>query len=199
MAHHCCEWKANTDPISNFGHPVASPSQESEKDKVTMSTPVFEKDLTGLLVVDPYNDFISEGGILWPLIKEIAESVNCVPNMLATLQAARAAGIPVFFAPHHRDRGPDDESNTWKYIAPIQTWGHDRHLFAAGSWGGTFRDDYAAAWRNRSAGTLVLQRVREHRPGSPTQEARGPQIDRDWSPSEYLHRLDSALRRRVRI
>ena len=43
-----------------------------------MSAPVFEKDLTGLLVVDPYNDFISEGGILWPLIKEIAEAVQCV-------------------------------------------------------------------------------------------------------------------------
>jgi ureidoacrylate peracid hydrolase len=58
-----------------------------------MSTPVFEKDLTGLLVVDPCNDFISEGGILWPLIMEIAEAVNCVPNMLATLEAARAASI----------------------------------------------------------------------------------------------------------
>ncbi|MBB6144479.1 nicotinamidase-related amidase [Silvibacterium bohemicum] len=107
-----------------------------------MSTPTFEKNLTGLLVVDPYNDFISEGGILWPLIKEIAETVNCVPNMLTTLQAARAAGIPVFFAPHHRDQGPEDESNTWKYIAPIQTWGHERHLFTAGSWGGTFRDEF---------------------------------------------------------
>jgi ureidoacrylate peracid hydrolase len=107
-----------------------------------MSAPVFEKNLTGLLVVDPYNDFISEGGILWPMIKEIAESVNCVPNMLATLKAARAAGIPVFFAPHHRARGPEDESNTWKYIAPIQTWGHERHLFTAGSWGGTFRDEF---------------------------------------------------------
>ena len=51
-----------------------------------MSAQVFEKDLTGLLVVDPYNDFISEGGILWPLVKEIAEAVNCVPNMLAILQ-----------------------------------------------------------------------------------------------------------------
>src|SRR5580693_5355253 len=66
---------------------------------------VFKKDLTGLLVVDPYNDFISEGGILWPLVKEIAEAVHCVPNMLAVLQAVRAAGLKVFFAPHHRDRG----------------------------------------------------------------------------------------------
>lgn len=79
-----------------------------------MSAPVFEKNLTGLLVVDPYNDFISEGGILWPLIKEIAEAVQCVPNMLAVLLAARAAGIQVFFAPHHRDRGPEDEIEGWK-------------------------------------------------------------------------------------
>jgi ureidoacrylate peracid hydrolase len=42
-----------------------------------MITPTFEKGLTGLLVVDPYNDFISEGGILWPLIKEVAEAVDC--------------------------------------------------------------------------------------------------------------------------
>jgi ureidoacrylate peracid hydrolase len=34
-----------------------------------MSTPVFEKDLTGLLVVYPYNDFISEAGILWPCFR----------------------------------------------------------------------------------------------------------------------------------
>jgi ureidoacrylate peracid hydrolase len=34
-----------------------------------MNTPAFEKQLTGLLVIDPYNGFISEGGILWPLIK----------------------------------------------------------------------------------------------------------------------------------
>jgi ureidoacrylate peracid hydrolase len=107
-----------------------------------MSAPVFEKDLTGLLVVDPYNDFISEGGILWPLVKEIAEAVHCVPNMLSVLQAARAAGVKVFFAPHHRDRGREDELNGWKYIAPIQTFGHERRLFEAGAWGGTFRDEF---------------------------------------------------------
>src|SRR3981081_3286533 len=75
------------------------------KEDFTMSSPSFEKDLIGLLVVDPYNDFISEGGILWPLVKEIAEAVHCVPNMLAILQAARTAGVRVFFAPHHRGRG----------------------------------------------------------------------------------------------
>jgi hypothetical protein len=50
---------------------------------------VFKKDLTGLLVVDPYNDFISEGGILWPLIKEIAEV-----GPLRTEHACRPSGRP---------------------------------------------------------------------------------------------------------
>jgi ureidoacrylate peracid hydrolase len=107
-----------------------------------MKTPVFVRDLTGLLVVDPYNDFISEGGILWPLIKEIAESVGCVPNMIAVLQAARSAGVRVFFAPHHRDRGHEDAIEGWKYIAPIQDFGHERRLFEAETWGGTFRDEF---------------------------------------------------------
>jgi ureidoacrylate peracid hydrolase len=26
----------------------------------------YENDITGLLVIDPYNDFISEGGKIWP-------------------------------------------------------------------------------------------------------------------------------------
>jgi ureidoacrylate peracid hydrolase len=117
-----------------------------------MSGPVFDKDLTGLLVVDPYNDFISEGGILWPLIKEIAEAVECVPNMLAVLLAARAADIQVFFAPHHRDLGPEDEIEGWKYIVPIQKFAHDRRIFGAGTWGGTFREEFTPL-----AGEVVAQ------------------------------------------
>ena len=30
----------------------------------------------GLVVVDPYNDFISEGGKIWPRIREVAEANN---------------------------------------------------------------------------------------------------------------------------
>jgi nicotinamidase-related amidase len=29
----------------------------------------YDPDVTALLVVDPYNDFISEGGKIWPRIK----------------------------------------------------------------------------------------------------------------------------------
>ena len=30
-----------------------------------MSTVTYERDATALLVIDPYNDFISEGGKVW--------------------------------------------------------------------------------------------------------------------------------------
>lgn len=54
----------------------------------------FEKESTALLVADPYNDFISEGGKIWDRIKNVAEANNCVPNMLYVMNASRKAGKP---------------------------------------------------------------------------------------------------------
>jgi len=34
----------------------------------------FEKDITALLVIDPYNDFISEGGKIWDRTKAVGEA-----------------------------------------------------------------------------------------------------------------------------
>src|SRR6202040_250964 len=78
----------------------------------------YDQQLTALLVIDPYNDFISEGGKLWDRLKPVAEANNCVPHMLQVLNAARKAALRVFYAMHHRYRPGDYE--TWKYIAPIQ-------------------------------------------------------------------------------
>jgi ureidoacrylate peracid hydrolase len=78
----------------------------------------YNKQLTALLVIDPYNDFISDGGKLWDRLKGVAEANNCVPNMLQVLNAARKAELRVFYALHHRYRPGDYE--TWKYIAPVQ-------------------------------------------------------------------------------
>ena len=102
-----------------------------------MNTPAYDKDITALLVVDPYNDFISEGGKIWPRIKAVAEANNCVAHMLEILNAARRAKLRVFYARHRRYRPGDYE--TWKYIAPVQkeTWQH--RSFEFGTWGGEFR------------------------------------------------------------
>src|ERR1700722_13258773 len=78
----------------------------------------FDKEATALLLIDPYNDFISEGGKLWDRIKSVAEANDCISHMLQLLTEARETGVRVFFAMHHRYRLGDYE--TWKYAAPIQ-------------------------------------------------------------------------------
>ena len=107
---------------------------------MTMTKLTYDKVITALLVVDPYNDFISEGGKIWDRIKGVAEANNCVPNMLQVLNAAREAGLRVFYALHHRYRPGDYE--TWKYIAPIQKAGWMRKSFEFGTWGGEIRPGF---------------------------------------------------------
>jgi ureidoacrylate peracid hydrolase len=69
-----------------------------------MSQITYEKEMTGLVVIDPYNDFISEGGKIWDRIKDVAVHNRCVPHMLQILEAARKTGIRVFYAMHRRAR-----------------------------------------------------------------------------------------------
>ena len=41
----------------------------------------FDKEITALLVIDPYNDFISEGGKVWDRLKkgigDVHKNINC--------------------------------------------------------------------------------------------------------------------------
>ena len=101
----------------------------------------YDKQLTALLVIDPYNDFISEGGKIWDRVKTVAEANSCVPHMLQVLNAAREAKLRVFYAMHHRYRPGDYE--TWKYVAPIQKAGWSSKAFEYGTWGGEIRSEFA--------------------------------------------------------
>jgi ureidoacrylate peracid hydrolase len=106
-----------------------------------MGRQTYEKAITALLVIDPYNDFISEGGKLWDRVKRVAEANNCVPHMLQVLNAARETGLPVFYALHHRYCPGDYE--TWKYIAPVQKAAWLHKTFEYGTWGGELRPEFA--------------------------------------------------------
>src|SRR5262249_19922780 len=89
----------------------------------------------------PYNDFISEGGKLWDRLKAVAEANDCVPHMLQVLNAARKAGLRIFYALHHRYRPGDYE--TWRYIAPVQKAAWSHKTFEYGTWGGEIRSEFA--------------------------------------------------------
>ena len=105
-----------------------------------MAKPTYNKPLTALLVIDPYNDFTSEGGKIWDRLRGVAEANQCVPHMMQVLDAARKSGIRAFYALHHRYRPGDYE--TWKYIAPIQKAAWSRKTFEYGTWGGEIRREF---------------------------------------------------------
>ncbi|MEU9385226.1 isochorismatase family cysteine hydrolase [Streptomyces sp. NPDC048279] len=108
-----------------------------------MSTPeqAYEPELTGLLVVDPYNDFLSEGGKLYERSRSTLEGRDVVEHMRQVLAAARGAGTQVFIAPHHRWRESDPYSH-WKTIPPVQASAAEGRIFADGTWGGSFHPDF---------------------------------------------------------
>jgi nicotinamidase-related amidase len=100
----------------------------------------YDRERTGLLLVDPYNDFLASEGKLWPFAREVAEAVNLLSNLRAIVASARQAGILVFFVPHHRWE-PADYAN-WKHANHTQIASGKRQVFAKDTWGGTFHDDF---------------------------------------------------------
>ncbi|MCY1273038.1 Peroxyureidoacrylate/ureidoacrylate amidohydrolase RutB [compost metagenome] len=103
----------------------------------------YPREGTGLLLVDPYNDFLGEGGKLNGLAKPVADAVGTLDNLRKVLAAVRKAGIQVFYVPHHRAR-PDD-FKTWKHPSPYQLGASRAQVFAVGSWGGEWHPDFQPA------------------------------------------------------
>ena len=94
-----------------------------------------------LLFVDPYNDFLSENGKVWPLVRGVAEEVGLLDNLRAVDKAVRAAGIQVVIVPHRRWEPGDYEC--WRHPNPTQRVVMQRHTFARGEWGGEWHPDFA--------------------------------------------------------
>ena len=94
---------------------------------------------TGLLLVDPYNDLLSEGGKLWPQAKAVAEAVDLLTHLRALVEAARRAGIVVFYVPHRRWREGDYDG--WHHPGPWQTLAEREIIFGEGMWGGDWHSE----------------------------------------------------------
>jgi nicotinamidase-related amidase len=105
-----------------------------------MSSPAYDADRTGLLLVDPYNDFLSDGGKLFPMLRDIAAEVRLLDNLRAAVDTARKADIQVFYVPHRRWQ-PGDYDN-WDHPNPTQRLVQQRHTFAKGTWGGEWHPDF---------------------------------------------------------
>lgn len=96
---------------------------------------------TALLFVDPYNDFLADGGKMWPQVAAVAGRVGLHANLRAIVAAARAQRLAIFIVPHHRAE-PDDFQG-WTHPTPYQLGAARLQLFAKGSWGGEWHPDFA--------------------------------------------------------
>ncbi|WP_434597407.1 cysteine hydrolase [Pseudomonas sp. R4-83] len=106
-----------------------------------MSDPLYPLDRTAYLLVDPYNDFLSEGGKVFPLIKPMAEQNGLLDNLRKLDRAVRSLRIPVVIVPHHRWEKGDYER--WAHPTPTQCKIMHMHHFARGEWGGEWHPDFA--------------------------------------------------------
>src|SRR4030095_11300639 len=95
---------------------------------------------TGILLIDPYNDFLHPDGKAYFKSKEVIEGVNLLYNMAKVIKAARDLKIQIYYVPHHRSE-PGDFAK-WKYPNTLQLATAQRQVFAKGSWGGQFHDDF---------------------------------------------------------
>jgi nicotinamidase-related amidase len=107
---------------------------------------------SAILLVDPYNDFLSEKGKLWPYVKDVAEKVELHKHLHQVIDAARENGVKIFYVPHHRAEPTDYQG--WKHVNAVQSASAQGQTFAKGSWGGEFHDDFKP-----QAGDVI---VKEH-------------------------------------
>jgi nicotinamidase-related amidase len=105
-----------------------------------MTVPNYRAQSTAILLVDPYNDFLSKGGKLWERTKDIAEKVNLLDNLRNIIADARKANVKIYFVPHHR-WSPGDYIH-WKHATPYQLASNGRKTFEKHTWGGNFHDDF---------------------------------------------------------
>lgn len=119
---------------------AAALSAEAKPAPAPQATGKLDPKTTGLLIVDPYNDFLSEGGKLYGLCAATMKELNTVAHMKQIATASRAAGVQIFIVPHHRAR--DGDFDNWKHLAPVQAGAARGKVFAEGTWGGEFHPDF---------------------------------------------------------
>jgi nicotinamidase-related amidase len=84
------------------------------------------KNDTGVVLIDPQNDVLSENGRGWELVKESVQANKTVENIERIFQAGKERGYEFFISPHYFY--PTDQG--WAFNSPLETAEHEMHLFA---------------------------------------------------------------------
>ncbi len=104
----------------------------------------FPRGATVLLVIDPVNDFLSEGGAAWDMTKATVEKNDVVASLVRVIEGARERGVPVVFGPMAYTE-EDYASEALQRRTGIGRIMFERRMFLAGSWGADFHPDLQPA------------------------------------------------------
>lgn len=97
----------------------------------------FPIDRTVLLIIDPVNDFLSEGGAGWELVKGTVEKNDVIANLQRVIDTARSHGISVLFGPmaYTKEDYADEQLQRRSGINRLM---FEQKMFQAGTWGADF-------------------------------------------------------------
>jgi ureidoacrylate peracid hydrolase len=113
---------------------------ETKADTTGGHTAGFDPQRTALLVIDPVNDFLSEGGAAWEMTKSTVKKNNVVAQLQRLISATRAAGVPVLFGPMAYTE-EDYADARLQQRSGINRLMFENRMFLAGSWGADFHSD----------------------------------------------------------
>ncbi len=104
----------------------------------------FAPERTALLVIDPVNDFLSEGGAAWDLTKGTVKKNDVVASLRRVIDGAHEHGLTVLFGPmaYTEEDYADQERHRRSGVHRIM---FERRMFLAGSWGADFHPELRPA------------------------------------------------------
>lgn len=103
----------------------------------TAQTTPFDPRRTALLVIDPVNDFLSEGGAAWEMTRSTVKKNDVVAQLQRLVTATRDAGVPVLFGPMAYTE-EDYAEHGLARRSGINRLMYETKMFLAGSWGADF-------------------------------------------------------------
>lgn len=80
---------------------------------------------TGVVVIDPQNDFLSEKGATWELVGDSVKENGTIENIEQLFKTAKDNGYNVFISPHYYY--PSDHN--WNFGGTIENVMHEIHMF----------------------------------------------------------------------
>ena len=158
----------------------------------------YDPKITALLCIDFYNDFLSEGGKLWPWVEKMATQNHLLNNLRILVKAARQTGIAIYHVPHHRWE-PGDYVR-WKYPNSLPARGRRAASLREGYVGRRISPRFPGpAGRLRLHGALGFERLSKHGPGTSTEAIRQGEAHLRGLARQHMLGGDSADRDGTRL